>query len=270
MKLNILFAICCSAAMLGGVGCGSDGQMSVDGFYQARSGGLAGDECDDLLVAAAEADGEEQEGFKEMYRECVEEAIAERGGHAEANENDATCDIILDEIGDAIDRIRGQRDHNEPPNCDAPSSNGDAALCHLMDAYEVCQLDHDGDGDADVDVFPADACAEAGEALDSDEERQRFEDEHPECRAADGAESADEPDRTEQDPADDNGREGLGDAEAGEDSPEGDESTDGDEGGGTEGDVGAFCAELTEQIQNAETEQKRADLQETFERECTP
>lgn len=323
---NLLTAISCTAVMMVGAGCSDSGTLSVDGFYNTRAGSLAGDQCDEILLEAADAEGEEREAAEQEFRECVEQSIADQGGHAECRaDDDGTCAILLEEISDVIDRVRAERG-NEMPDCANPQSPEDEALCHLMDAYEICQLDHNGDGEPDVDRMPDAACEDVRErAENAGEEDQDFlKREHPECfgdgggdgdTAGDPAEGGDKPEGStdggeEGDPDqnedgshvdqkscddirhiaenasqedadflkrerpecfDETGSTDGGDAPDGTEGGDGD-GTDGTESGGNEGttDAEAFCAELEMKIQNADTEEHRAELQEIFDRECAP
>lgn len=310
---NALIAICCTGLMAG-FGCSSTGEMSVNGFYQSRVGGLSGDECDEILMQAADAEGDVREEMKDEFRECVEDSIADQGGHAQCRDDeDPTCDLILEEVADAIDAVREERG-NEQPNCDAPQSNGDAALCHLMEAYEVCQLDHDGDGEPDVDRLPPDACEDLARQAEGDADAADILDDHPECRDGNqgGEDETNDDDRPNEDgdeaddPNDhpDEGQDGdrvdekscdeihaiadqAGEQDRewlmrerpecfdgadepnadGEPADETNTNPDDQPDGNTE-PADQFCQELEEEIATCDNDDRLADLQETYEREC--
>ena len=306
MIRKLATALLCTGS-LAAIGCTGTGELTVTGLYSSQGQALAGDRCDELLMEAAEADTvEDEEAAKEEYRECVEDALEEDGRDGECRDSDdRTCDIILDEVADAIDRLREEGGMSEAPECDAPEGSGEEALCHLMAAYEACELDRDGDGDRDVDERDEDDRPDEGDDrpdegdedkpdegddrpdedgedkpdeggeggdnhLDSktceqirdfaenvgEEDREFLMQERPECfdeQPEEGGENPDEP-----------GGEGGENPDGEPDGEPGGENPD--EGGG---DAEAFCNALQEEIANADTEERKNELQEIFDRECT-
>lgn len=304
---NVLTAFCCTA-MLTAFGCSPQGELSVLGMYDSQGQALAGDRCDELLMDAADANSaEDQEHAREAYRACVEEALHEDGRNGECRDrDDRTCDVILDEIGDTLHRLREESGQTDAPRCDAPQTNGEVALCHLIAAYEACELDRDNDGDPDIEPCP-DGSAECNRppapGCSDDQNCEPGRDcttngsegcpPPPTCTTEDGRECEPQPgDCTADgqncpppqcDPADSNcGTTGGGCdpddpntdcAPAPEDctTPDGERCEEnGDTTPPSEGGgaTDEFCAHLLDELQRANSEEEAHDLREIYEREC--
>ncbi len=246
---NFITAFCCTGLMAA-AGCSSTGELTVTGMYGSQGQALSGDRCDELLMDAADATtAEEEDAAKAEYRACVEDALDEDGRHGECRDDaDDTCDIILDEIGDALHAVREAQGDQDKPDCANPEAGGQTALCHLMAAYEACELDGNGDGDPDVEDRP-------------DEDRPD-EDRPDEDRPDEDRPDEDRPD--EERPDEDR----PGDTNPDEPTEPGEGGSDADPDAPTDAD--AFCAHLEAEIDSCDNPDRLAELEAKFDRECTP
>jgi len=222
---SMMLTVLAAALLLGGC----VGEANMNPGLDSRSGSLAGDQCDDVLMMLSQANDQDRDALREDYRQCVEEAIRQNGGHAACRENDdAACDELLAEIQQAA---QGQ----DRPDCADASSDADRHVCELMDQYEACQLDHSGDQNGD---------AESGESSDGENHDGDAESgESQESSDHDGdAESGESADTTEHD----GDTTDSGDGEAGE-------TTDGS-GDTAHDDV--TCDEIRARAENAGSEDR--------------